>query len=157
MGLTVARFFSLLFAALAMAPAMAHLLELPNKIGLSRDEYLVVQQIYRGWALLGIVVLGALVSTLVLSFMVRWRPRTFALSLTAFLCIVGTQAIFWTFTFPANQETANWTVLPAHWEALRTQWEYSHAASAVLNLAALIALILSVLADWIPDSGARRR
>jgi hypothetical protein len=29
--------------------------------------------------------------------------------------------------------------------ALRTQWEYLHAASAVLNLIALVALILSVL------------
>lgn len=156
-GLKVARFFSLLFVALALAPAMAHLLELLNKIGLSRDDYLVVQQIYRGWALLGIVVLGALVSTLVLAFMVRWRPKTFALSLAAFLCIVGTQVIFWTFTFPTNQETLNWTVLPDHWQALRRQWEYSHAASAVLNLAALIALILSILVDSSPDTGARRR
>jgi hypothetical protein len=49
MGVTAARFFSLLFAALALAPALAHLLELPNKIGLSRDNYPVVQQIYRGW------------------------------------------------------------------------------------------------------------
>lgn len=38
---------SLLFCALALAPALAHLLELPNKIGLSHDEYLVVQQIAR--------------------------------------------------------------------------------------------------------------
>jgi hypothetical protein len=43
-------FLSLLFAALALAPAMAHLLELPNKINLSREDYLKVQQIYRGWA-----------------------------------------------------------------------------------------------------------
>ena len=58
--ITAARFLSLLFVALALAPAMAHLLELPNKIGLSRDEYLVVPQIYRVWALLGFVVVPAL-------------------------------------------------------------------------------------------------
>jgi hypothetical protein len=52
MGLTAIRFSSLLFAALALAPALAHLLELPNKIGLARDHYLTVQQIYRVWALL---------------------------------------------------------------------------------------------------------
>ena len=62
--LKIIYFLSLLFAALALGPALAHLLELPNKIGLPRDEYLVVQQIYRGWALLGIVVFGALGSTL---------------------------------------------------------------------------------------------
>jgi ABC-type cobalamin transport system permease subunit len=112
MGVTAARFFSLLFAALVLAPALAHLLELPNKIGLSRADYLIVQQIYRGWALLGVVVLGALLSTLILTILVRKRPGKFALSLVAFLCIVGTQVVFWTFTFPANQQTSNWTVLP---------------------------------------------
>jgi hypothetical protein len=58
-AVTAARFSSLLFTALALA----HLLELPNKIGLARDDYLTVQQIYRGWALLGIVVVAALIST----------------------------------------------------------------------------------------------
>jgi hypothetical protein len=145
MRLTAARFFSLLFAALALTPALAHLLELPNKIGLSRGDYLTVQQIYRGWALLGFVVAGALLSTLILTIIVRKRPKEFALALIAFLCIVGTQIVFWTFTFPANQQTSNWTVLPENWMALRAQWEYSHAASAVLNLIALIALIFSVL------------
>lgn len=77
MGLSAARFLSLFFAALALAPAMAHA---------------------------------------------------------------------WTFTFPANRATQNWTTLPENWMALRAQWEYSHAASAVLNLAALVAVILSVLA-----------
>jgi hypothetical protein len=142
--LATARFCSFLFAALALGPALAHLLELPNKIGLARYDYFTVQQIYRGWALLGIVVFGALISTLALTLLSRWRTREFWLALTAFLCIVGTQVVFWTFTFPANQETINWTIVPENWEALRTQWEYSHAASAVLNLAAMVALILSI-------------
>ena len=47
---------SLLLAALAMVPAAAHLLELPNKIRLTGKEYLTVQRLYRGWALAGIVV-----------------------------------------------------------------------------------------------------
>jgi hypothetical protein len=143
---TAARFLSLLFCALALAPAAAHLLELPNKIGLSRDEYLVVQQIYRGWALLGFVVAGALVSTLAHTLLVRKQGVEFGAALTAFLCIVGTQIVFWSFTYPANQLTANWTLLPDNWAALRLQWEYSHAASAVLNLVALVAVIVSVLA-----------
>jgi hypothetical protein len=146
MGPVTARFLALLFAALALAPALAHLLELPNKIGLSRDEYFTVQQIYSGWALLGSVVFGALFSTLALAILVRKRRREFVPALIAFLCIAATQAVFLTFTFPANEQTANWTVLPENWAALRVQWEYSHAASAVLNLIAFIAVILSVLA-----------
>ncbi len=145
MALAAGRFFSLLFTALALAPALAHLLELPNKIGLSRGDYLTVQQTYRGWALLGFVVAGALLSTLVLTIMVQNQPKALALTLVALLCIVGTQVVFWTFAFPANQQTSNWTVLPGNWMTLRTQWEYSHATSAVLNLIAFIALILSVL------------
>jgi hypothetical protein len=145
--LTLARFLSLLFCSLALAPAMAHLLELPNKIGLPRDAYLTVQHIYDGWALLGFVVYGAIFSTLALAVLTRRRGREFAYALTAFLCMVGTQAIFWSFTFPANRASANWTMLPDDWLALRAQWEYSHAASALLNLAALLAVILSVLRE----------
>lgn len=139
------RFIALLLAALALAPALAHLLELPNKIHLSREQYFTVQQIYSGWALLGVVVIGALLATLLLAVAARRQPREFALALTAFLCIAGTQAIFWTFTYPANRQTVNWTVMPEQWEALRVQWEYSHAASAVLNLVALICLIAAAV------------
>ena len=144
-ALKVARFLRLLFAALALAPAMAHLLELPNKIGLPRDAYLTVQHIYNGWALLGFVVYAAIFSTLALAIATRRRRGEFGLALTAFLCLVGTQVVFWTFTFPANRATGNWALLPENWMALRAQWEYSHAASAVLNLVALVAVILAVL------------
>lgn len=145
MALTLARFCSMLFAVLALAPGMAHLFALPNKIGMARNDYLTVQRIYRGWSLLGIVVIAALLSTLILTIMVRHRPTEFVLSLVAFLCIAGTQALFWTFTYPANRQTVNWTTLPENWARLRTQWEYSHAASAVLNLIAVIALICVLL------------
>ncbi len=125
---------------------MAHLLELPNKINLSREDYLKVQQIYRGWALLGFVVVGALLSTLALTITVRHERTAFILALIAFLCIAGTQVIFWIYTYPANQATNNWTMLPENWAELRRRWEYSHATSAVLNLVALVMLILSFLA-----------
>ena len=144
--LAAARFFSLFFAALALGPALAHLLELPSKIGLSREDYLTVQQIYRGWALLGIVVIGALATSLAHAWLVRKRRRAFVPAALAFACLAGTQVVFWSFTYPTNRLTENWTMLPGNWEALRTQWEYSHAASALLNIAALVLLILSVLA-----------
>jgi hypothetical protein len=146
-------FLSLLFAALALAPAMAHLLELLNKMNLSRDEYLIVQQIYRGWNLLAVVVFGALLSTLALTITVRHDRKAFIFALIAFLCIVGTQIVFWTYTYPTNQVTNNWTVLPENWAALRRQWEYSHATSALLNLLAMISVSISVLVR--NDSHAR--
>ncbi|HEU4875615.1 MAG TPA: hypothetical protein VFT44_21070 [Pyrinomonadaceae bacterium] len=139
-------FIALFFVALALGPALAHLLELPNKITLAREDYLTVQQIYRGWALLGVVVAGALLSTLILALMVRKERKAFLFALIAFLCIAGTQVVFWTYTYPTNQATNNWTMLPQNWTELRRQWEYSHATSAGLNLMALVAMILSVLA-----------
>lgn len=145
MWVKTSSFLSLLFAALALAPAMAHVLELPNKMPLSQDAYLTVQQIYRGWALLGFVVAGALLSTLVLTITVRKERKAFLFAVIAWLCIAGTQVVFWTYTYPTNQATHNWTMLPANWVELRRQWEYSHATSAVLNFVALVMLIVSVL------------
>ena len=138
-------FFSLLFAAFALVPAGAHLAELANKMKLGATEYQTVQQIYRGWELFGVVVVGALASTLALTIGLRGHPTAFTPALIALLCIVATQVVFWTFTFPVNRMTVNWTVLPDNWAELRARWEYSHAASAALNAAALIALIVSLL------------
>jgi hypothetical protein len=77
MTLNTLRFVAVVFTSIAMAAAFAHLLELPHKINLSREDYLTVQQLYRGWAWLGIAVVGALVSTLVLTIKVRRAPTTF--------------------------------------------------------------------------------
>ena len=145
MWLKIAYFFALLLTALTLVPSGAHLFELPNKIGLSQEQYFVVQNIYRGWALFGFVLMGALLANLILAVMLRLRRRPFWLPLVTFLCIAGTLVIFFIWTFPANQATNNWTVVPANWAELRAQWEYSHAASAVLNFFALAAIILSVL------------
>ena len=94
MALNRVRFLSLLFVALALAPSLAHLLELPNKIRLSGNEYLTVQQIYRGWALLGIVVMGALLSTLMLTIMLRRQATCFLLALTAFSALSARRSYF---------------------------------------------------------------
>jgi hypothetical protein len=144
MTLKMLRFLSLLFVALALGPSMAHLLELPNKIGLPAAEYLTVQQIYAGWALLGIVAAGALFSTLALLFVERVHAERIAPTFFALLCIIGAQVVFWTYTYPVNVQTQNWTMLPDNWEALRAQWEYSHAVGAVLNVLALVALLIQV-------------
>ncbi|NOT45772.1 MAG: hypothetical protein HOP14_14320 [Acidobacteria bacterium] len=138
-------FVALLSSALALVPTGAHLAELASKMQLGASEYLVVQQIYRGWALFGIVTFGALASTCVLTLRLRGYSPAFGPALVALLCLVGTQVLFWAFTFPVNQETDNWTVMPAAWGMLRARWEYSHAAAAVLNVAALGSLIVSVL------------
>jgi hypothetical protein len=145
MGLRVAQFLAIVFTALALVPAGAHLFELPNKIGLAQDEYFIVQSIYRGWALFGIVLFGALAANLALAIMVRRQRTSFWPAFVAFLLVAATLVIFFTWTYPANQATSNWTVAPANWQELRMQWEYAHATNAVLTFLALCALTWSVL------------
>jgi hypothetical protein len=70
----------------------------------------------------------------------------FSLAVVAASRIGLTLVVFFGFTFPANRRTRDWTVLPDTWEALRRQWEYSHAVSAGLYFVAFIALIISLLA-----------
>jgi len=139
------RFASLFFVALALMASGAHLLALPNKIDLSGPDYLIVQQIYRGWAWLGIVIAGAIVTIALAAWSARDRNDVFQPTLLALALILGTQALFWIFNFPANQDTHNWTTLPSHWESLRRQWEYAHAGSALLTLGAMAALVHAVV------------
>jgi hypothetical protein len=143
--LKVLQFLAVMLVALALVPAGAHFFELPNKIALPPDQYMVVQQIYRGWALFGFVVIPALLLTLLSAIAVRDQRLPALLAFGAFLCIAATQAIFWSYTYPANAATSNWTVAPGNLAPLRTQWEYSHAVNAVLTFAALALIVLSTL------------
>jgi heme/copper-type cytochrome/quinol oxidase subunit 1 len=145
MGLRTAQFVAIVLTALALVPAGAHLFELLNKIGLSQQEYFVVQGIYRGWALFGIVLFGALGANLVLAILARRQRTPFRLALSAFLLVAATLVIFFIWTYPANQATSNWTVVPPNWQELRLQWEYAHATNAVLTFLALCAVTLSAL------------
>jgi hypothetical protein len=145
MGLRAAQFLAIVLTALALVPAGAHLFELPNKIGLSQEEYFVVQSIYRGWALFGIALFGALGANLALAIVVRRQRAPFRLAFLAFLLVAATLVIFFIWTYPANQATANWTVVPANWQELRTTWEYAHATNAILTFLALCAVTWSVL------------
>jgi uncharacterized membrane protein len=142
---TVLRFVAILLTALALVPVGAHLLELPNKMGLAEEPYFTVQQIYRGWALLGIVLCAAIVADLALAVTLRGEGPPFWLALAGFALMAGTLAIFFAFTFPTNEATRNWTQVPGDWRALRAQWEYSHAVNAAATVVAFCCVTLASL------------
>lgn len=144
-GADAIRLAALVFVALCLVPAGAHLASLPNKISTPPEAYMIMQQAYNGWALFGIVIFGALLTTALHTIMVRRHRGPFWLSLGSFLLIVATQVVFWVFTYPANAATNNWTVTPDNFENWRQQWEYSHAVNACLTLIAFILLAMSVL------------
>lgn len=142
-ALLLIEFLAIVLTALALVPAAAHVMELPNKLSMTREAYLIVQRIYRGWNLSGIVVIAALIATLVLLFFVD--GDAFVPALIAFLAIAATQVVFWVFTFPVNRLTRNWTNAPDDWQRLRDRWELSHAASAVLNFIAVVSVTIAVV------------
>lgn len=140
MALNALRYLALVLTAVALVPAGAHLFELPNKIDLSQEQYYTVQAIYRGWALFGIVLFGSLTANLALTVGLRRRGVPFGQPFAASLCLAAGLAIFFTWTYPANLATANWAVPHPDWRELRRQWEYAHAANAILTFIALCCL-----------------
>jgi len=140
----IVQFLAMVLTGLALAPGGAHLFSLANKIHLAQNDYFIVQSIYRGWALLGSVLIGAVLANLALTIMTRGQ-KPFPFVLFNLLCLIATLAIFFTFTFPANQATNDWTEVPANWQQLRWQWEVSHAVNAVITFVGFCSLTISLL------------
>lgn len=151
MTLRLVQFLAILISALALIPSGAHLAALPNKIDLPQAEYFTVQGIYYGWAILGFLWFAALAMNALLAILVRQQPWPFWLAVAAATCFVLMLAIFFAWTFPANQATQNWTAVPANWETLRIEWEYSHAANAALVFLATCFVTISAL-TWRPPA-----
>ena len=101
------RLLAVISVALCLIPAGTHFFELANKMSLSTAEYMITQKIYAGWSFFGVAIIAAIAFTLTHTVMVGADRTAFLLSLTALLCLVATQVIFWTFTYPMNVATNN--------------------------------------------------
>ncbi len=154
---------AVLLAALALAPALAHALELPGKRRLTRDAYLVTQTIYYpGFTVAGIGEPVAAVATFGLLLVTPTQSPAFWLVLVALLSLVAMQAVYWIVTHPVNKAwmarqrlgkagptffATGATASPADaldWQVLRDRWEYSHVARAVLAAIGLVALVVAI-------------
>jgi hypothetical protein len=71
---------------------------------------MTTQKIYAGWSFFGVAIIAVIIFTLKHTLMVRAERTAFLLSLTALLCLGATQVILWTFTYPMNVATNNWTI-----------------------------------------------
>ncbi len=149
------RLATILLVALSMSAAMGHALEMPAKLSFGGEYWLTLQQtLYApGFGTLGAgFEAGAVISAPILAFLVRHRSPAFAWTLAGALCVLAAHAAFWLWLAPVNAEIAalSPSAPPPGWESLRTQWEYTHAARAVLQLAALGLLVYSILAERRP-------
>jgi hypothetical protein len=155
---------ALLFVAVAMALTLAHALELPGKMRLSKDEYLTVQPIYYP----GFTVGGAAepVSLLLLIALMLVTPAGPSLWLTAgaFATLAAAHATYWVLTHPVNNfwlkdvelkglgrsffavDLSGRTGTADDWTVLRNRWEFSHVVRAVLALTSLVLLTAAIAA-----------
>ena len=147
----VLQFIAIVLTALALAPELAHIASLPNKIDLVESNYFIAQMIYNGWALFGVVIIGAIVANIALAIALFFKGgkanRGMPLLLTAVTVgfLIAGLAVFFAFTYPANVATDNWTAAPADWQSWRWQWETSHAVNAALTFLGFCTLTASAL------------
>lgn len=144
------RFAALLFTALTLSMSFCHLLEMPVKMTYGWTEYAAVQGIYRNFGGVGAILeTGAVLLAITLCYLVRGRQPAFGLTLAGALCLAIGLGIWFALVAPVNVAWANAspTAPPADWGQLRRQWEYTHAARAMLHLIALATLQLSVILE----------
>jgi membrane protease YdiL (CAAX protease family) len=140
------RLLTLALTAVVLVPSWAHLFEMPHKITLDREAYFTVQAIYAGWAWFVIPIIAAIVLNGALFAIERRRNRVTArAALISALLIIASLGVFFVWVFPANQATVNWTQVPDNWQELRRQWEYGHAANALIVFVALLATGRAIL------------
>ena len=75
-GIRALVFLAVLLTALALVPAGAHLLALPNKLAMGREAYLAAQGAYAGWALAGVLPIGAILACLALALRQQHAPAS---------------------------------------------------------------------------------
>lgn len=159
--LRVFRFAGLVSTAIAAGVAFGHLLEMPNKLALSGEEYHFVQRrLYEGFGrVIGpLEVLSftcALGVALLLAFGKGRRADLFANTVGAAL-ILAALVVWQVRVGPVNRQVDSWTSvasMPADWPRLRASWEYGHAARAVLFALAFISMLAGVLTDAPGEAG----
>jgi hypothetical protein len=140
-----------MLAALTMGMALCHLLEMPAKMTYEGALWLtLLQTLYGAFGpTSAFVETGAVTTAVVLAFFVRKHRSVFSWTLLGALCLIAANVAWWIWVFPVNSAMSALTpeTLPADWTSLREQWEYTHAARAVLQTIALGAIVFSVLIE----------
>jgi hypothetical protein len=153
MPLLLWRLLTLLLVALSMALSFCHLMEMP--VRLSWEPALWMQTtnfggLYYLFGRIGAVIdVSAILAAAALVFFTRRRRPSFQLTIAGALLMAAGLAVWFGFVAPMNAIMAGWTAgtVPPDFAAVRDQWEYSHATIAVIKIAGLAALLLSVLVE----------
>jgi hypothetical protein len=164
----VLQVITVILVAFAMALALAHALELPGKLRLTKDVYFAMQSIYYpGFTIAGMSEPLSIISTIILLVLTPLGSADFWLILVALFGLVGMQAVYWLFTHPVNKFWLQGEKLSGvgsrffsfasasqrgpqsetdavDWTELRDRWEYSHVVRAGLATVSLMALVIAI-------------
>ncbi len=145
------RFVTIMLTSFSLSLSMAHLLEFPQRMQFDRQlwvEVTVFENVYRFFGLFGAVFeVGAILTSIVLVFLVRKRGSTFYWTLGGTILLILALLSWLLFVAPMNAEFATWVKnpVPQDWIRYRDQWEYAHAINAVIKIIGLSLLVISVL------------
>jgi hypothetical protein len=150
MTIRLTQFISLLLMALTMGLTFAHTLESAPKLRWNGELYLAVQtNLYYLFGRVGAVVeLGAVVSAITLTVLLRGQPKVFRWTLAGAVFFILSLIVWFIFVAPVNAQTELWQktgLLPSDWSRWRQQWELAHAGSFLLHLCGFCALLWSML------------
>jgi hypothetical protein len=164
----VLQVLTVILVVLAMAPALAHALELPGKMRVAKDVYFAMQPIYYpGFTIAGMSEPLGIISTIILLVLTPLSSADFWLTLVPLLGLIGMQAVYWLVTHPVNQFWLQGEQLsgvgagffslasasrrghqretePVDWTEWRDRWEYSHVVRAGLATVSLMALVIAI-------------
>lgn len=144
------RFLTIIAVSLSMAMAFCHLLQLPPRMSYDGAQWVATQSLYQLFGTVGAFIeVSALLLATVLSLAVCRRRPAFQWTVFGTACLLVAHAAWWVFVAPVNAEISTWTLdaIPADWTWWRSQWEYTHAVRAILEIFGLSALVLSVLVE----------
>ena len=145
------RFLTIILVSLSMAMAFCHLLQLPPRMSYDGAQWVsTIQSLYQLFGTVGAFIeVGALLFATVLLLAVWRRRPAFQWTLFGAVCLLAAHVAWWMFIAPANSVISTWTpdTLPADWIWWRSQWEYTHATRAILEILGLSALVLSILIE----------
>jgi hypothetical protein len=152
---------SLLLVVATVIPSAAHVLELPGKLRLTREQYLAVQPIYYpGFTIVGAAEPLAVIALAVLLALTPGATPAFWLIAAAVAATALTHLLYWTLTAPVNQVwirnesisggaqrffAASGSATVTDWTLLRDRWERSHLCRAATSLIALVLLAIALL------------
>ncbi|MEH2090291.1 MAG: hypothetical protein V7K61_26835 [Nostoc sp.] len=147
------RFITLMLASFSLSLSMAHLLELPQRMKFDQQLWVrvtVIENVYRLFGSVGAAFeITAILTAIVLGFLVRKRGSTFYWTLGGVILLVLAFVSWIIFVAPMNAEFAKWLTnpVPVNWTRYRDQWEYAHAVNTFIKILGLSLLVISVLVE----------